>query len=231
MAVSLAAGRSRRGQHVHAHVLFLRHRTGSAGSPSIAGRRTHRMRTAHHTSAGTCTRGCPSSRTPAARTGTLRCRRAPAARSSSWTGRTRGPAQRARAVCTRQHGGRPGRQSAGCGAPQGGAALAQTARRALDQRSPCARLVVGPAVLAARRARHVRYRATRIHYDSKLPLRRAQHERGVEVPAQQPTNPRTPGLKARWPHCHRLARPASVPAAACTRERGNCKHMQSNTLQ
>ncbi len=143
---------------------------------------------AYHTCAGRCTRCCLSSRTPAAHTSTLRCRTAPAARSMSWPGQMRGPAQRARG--SRRQRGRfaPGTQRAACCKP--GVMQACPAGGASDWRSLRARLVVGPAVLPARRARHVRHRAPRVDYHRKLPLWRAQHERRVEVPARRAaTNP------------------------------------------
>jgi len=143
---------------------------------------------AYHTCAGRCTRGCLSSRTPAAHTSTLRCRTAPAARSMSWPGQMRGPAQRARGLRRQRGRSAPNTQSAvGC---EPKLTQACPAGRASDWRSLRARLVVGPAVLPARRARHVRHRAPRVDYHRKLPLWRAQHERRVEVPARRAaTNP------------------------------------------
>jgi len=177
---------------------------------------------AYHTCAGRYTRGCLSSRTRAARTSTLRCRRAPAARWMSWPGQTRGPAQQTRgsrrqrgkfAACT---------QCADCCKPS--VMQACPAGRASDWRSLRARLVVGPAVLPARRARHVRDRAPRVHYHRKLPLWRAQHERCVEVPADRAaTAPRTLGLCATPQHLYQLARSATNPAAARERKPVNSR--------
>ena len=53
---------------------------------------------------------------------------------------------------------------------------------------PC--LMVRPTVLPARRARHIRDCAARVDYHRELPLRRAQQERGVEIPAMRTRDPR-----------------------------------------
>ena len=53
---------------------------------------------------------------------------------------------------------------------------------------PC--LMVRPTVLPARRARHIRDCAARVDYHRKLPLRRAQQKRSIEVPAMRTQDPR-----------------------------------------
>ena len=65
----------------------------------------------------------------------------------------------------------------------GGKEIEQMSRR-------CARLMMGPTVLPARGARHIRDRAPRVHYHRKLPLRRAQQQRSIEIPARHARNPR-----------------------------------------
>ncbi len=99
----------------------------------------------------------------------------------------------------------------------GGKEIEQMSRR-------CARLMMGPTVLPARGARHIRDRAPRVHYHRKLPLWRAQHERCVEVPADRAaTAPRTLGLCATPQHLYQLARSATNPAAARERKPVNSR--------